>query len=216
VRAARQGWRHPAWVAVVAFVAFVAVLGTASCTTNVCPPPSVAVSTPTPSVAPSTAASPSGSPGPTSPVALDPSLLAVLPESVDGIAVVESPEAETAALADPELATVGSALVAGLAVDATSGDFVFAAVVRLLPGVMDDGVFRDWRDSYDEGACSQASGVAGNAQAEIDGRTVYIGTCNGGARTYHVWLEAQGLIVSASAAGDHRLGEKLMENLRVP
>jgi hypothetical protein len=194
----------------------VVAFAVASCTTNGSPSPSTAVPTPTPTVAPSLAASPSGSPGATSPVALDPSLLSVLPESVDGIPVVESPEAETAALSDAELATVGSAMVAGIAVDAASGNFVFAAVVRLIPGVMDEGVFRDWRDSYDEGACSQASGVAGNAQAEIDGRTVYIGTCTGGARTYHVWLEAQGLIVSASAVGERRLGEKLMENLRVP
>ena len=195
---------------------FVAALTLASCAPTVSPSPSAAVPSPTVTVTPTAAPSPSGSPGPTSPVALDPALLAVLPESVDGIAIVESPDAETAALADPELASVGSALAAGIAVDATSGDFVFAVVVRLVPGVMDDGAFRDWRDSYDVGACSQASGVAGNAQAEIDGRTVYIGTCTGGARTYHVWLEAQGLIVSASAAGDRRLGEKLMENLRVP
>ena len=196
----------------------IAAMAIAACGTSATSSPSAAS---TPSVAPTTTVvtpgtSATGSAGPTSPVAIDPSLLDILPEAVDGLAVVESPEAEAAALADPELASVGTALVAGIAVDLPTGAFVFAAVVRLIPGVMDEGTFRDWRDSFDEGACSQASGIAGNAQAEIDGRTVYIGTCAGGARTYHVWLEAQGIIVSASAVGERRLGEKLMENLRVP
>ncbi|MBI3746126.1 MAG: hypothetical protein HY264_06305 [Chloroflexi bacterium] len=163
-------------------------------------------------------APPAASPTPalTSAVALDPALLAVLPPSVAGFAIAESAEAEAAARADPQLAVVGSAMVAGIAVDAASGEFVYAVVVRLRPGAMSDGVFRGWRDSYDEGACSQANGVAGNAQTEIDGRTVYIGTCAGGVRTYHVWIEDKGLLVSASAVGDRRFGELLMNALRVP
>ena len=156
----------------------------------------------------------SGSPTATPAVALDPSLLGVLPASVSGFAVVESPEAETAALGDPQLAKVGTAMVAGIAVDATVGEFVYAVVVRLRPGTMTDAVFRDWRDSYDQGACSQASGVSGNAQTQIDGRTVYIGTCTGGVRTYHVWIPERQLLVSASSVGDRRFGETLMENLR--
>jgi hypothetical protein len=147
-------------------------------------------------------------------VAIDPSLLAVLPESVDGLPVTESPEAEAASVADPQLEAVASALAAGIAVEATSGEFAFAVVVRLLPGAMTDDTFRDWRDSYDEGACSQADGVAGHAETEIGGRTVYIGTCAGGLRTYHVWLEAQDLLVSVSAVGERRLGEHLVGNLR--
>ena len=159
---------------------------------------------------------PTGTPDATSSlaVAIDPSLLAILPATVDGIEMVESPEAEIAALAGPELATVGSAMAAGIAVDATTGQFVYAVVVRLEPGAMDDSVFRDWRDSYDEGACSQAAGVTGKAEAQIAGRTVYIGSCSGGVLTYHVWLVDQGMLISASAVGDRRLGETLMENLR--
>ena len=148
------------------------------------------------------------------PVAIDPSLLAILPATVDGIGLIESPEAEIAALAGPELAAVGSAMAAGIAVDTTTGQFVYAVVVLLEPGAMDDAVFRDWRDSYDEGACSQAGGVTGNAEAQIGGRTVFIGSCSGGVRTYHVWLVDRGVLISASAAGDRRLGELLMENLR--
>ncbi len=149
-----------------------------------------------------------------SPVAIDPSLLAILPATVYGIELIESPEAEIAALAGPELAAVGSAMAAGIAVDSTTGQFVYAVVVRLEPGAMDDAVFRDWRDSYDEGACSQAAGVVGNAEAQIAGRTVYIGSCSGGVLTYHVWLLEPGILISASAVGERRLGERLMENLR--
>lgn len=158
----------------------------------------------------------SSTPGTTPAVELDPSLLAVLPSTIAGFAMAESPEAEAAAREDPQLAVVGSAMVAGIAVDASAGEFVYAVVVRLKAGAMNDAVFRDWRDSYDQGACSQANGVAGNAQTEIDGRTVYIGTCGGGVRTYHVWIEDKGLLVSASSVGDRRLGELLMNSLRVP
>ncbi len=148
-------------------------------------------------------------------VVVDPSLLAILPSSVDGLAMTESADGEAEALKDPNLPKVASAVTSGLAIDTVSGDFVYAVVVRLLPGAMTDASYRDWRDSYDEGACSQADGVVGHAEATIGGRTVYIATCGGGVRTYHVWLEAQGVVISASAVGDQRrLGEKLVEGLR--
>jgi hypothetical protein len=188
-----------------------AVLLAACSPTNTTPQPTAIVK-PTPVVT----LGPSETPVPTSGVVIDSRLLDVLPVTVEGLAVSENPEGETSALGDPQLALVGSSIAAGLAVDQASGDFVYAVVVRLLPGAMDDGVFRDWRDSYDEGACSQASGVAGNAEAQIDGRTVYIGTCTGGVRTYHVWLEPQETLISASAVGNRRFGELLMQNLRVP
>lgn len=148
-------------------------------------------------------------------VVVDPSLLGVLPRTVDGIAMVESAEGESAALQDPNLTKVASAVASGLAIDAATGEFVYVFVVRLMPGALDDTGYRDWRDSYDEGACSQASGVAGHAETTIQGRTVYIGTCTGGVRTYHVRLDGPGILVSASAVGEQRrLGEKLVEGLR--
>ena len=177
--------------------------------------------TPTPSVTPAATTSPAASEPSTAPtsnaagVVVDPELLDVLPADVDGLAIVESPEAEAEALGDPNLGEITAALAAGLAIDAGSGEFVYAAVVRLRAGAMSDARFRDCRDSYDEGACSQAGGVVGHAEADIAGRTVYIGTCAGGVRTYHVWLMEQRLLVSASAFGEERrLGEKLVEGLR--
>ena len=146
---------------------------------------------------------------------VDATLLAVLPAAVDGLPVNESPEGEDAALADPILPQVASEIASGLAIDAATGDFVYVVVVRLLPGGFDDATFRDWRDTYDIGACSQAGGVAGKAEATIGGRHVFIGTCAGGVRTYHVRLVERGLLISLSAVGDQRrLGELLLKGLR--
>jgi hypothetical protein len=147
-------------------------------------------------------------------VAIDPSLLEILPANVDGLEVVENPDGEAAARGDPLLAKVGSAIAAGFAIDPASGDFVYAIVIRLLPNTMDAASFADFRATFDEGACSQADGLARSAETGIGGRTVYIGTCAGGLRTYHVWLDDRGVLISASAVGARRLGELLVENLR--
>lgn len=173
----------------------------------------------TPTGAPSPVASPSAlsvvTPSDSRPAGLvDPSLLRVLPAAVDGIPIAESIDTEPSAIGDSAFLAVGSALAAGLAIDPESGEFVYAVVVRLKAGTLGDAAFRDWRDSFDAGACSQAGGVVGNAEASIGGRTVYIGTCSGGLHTYHVLLAGRGLLISASAVGPGRLGERLVENLR--
>lgn len=194
-----------------------AVIVVAACVAAACAP--VATSPP-PSIGetiPPTAPATPGPPAtlvPTSGVVIDSTLLEILPESVDGLDLVESPDAEAAALGDPQLEAVAASIAAGIAVDPATGEFAYAIVVRLLPGSLDGASFRDWRDSFDEGACSQADGVQGHAETEIGGFTVYIGTCVGGLRTYHVWLETRQVLISVSAAGERRLGEHLVENLR--
>jgi hypothetical protein len=155
-------------------------------------------------------------PDETTPVELDPTLLAFLPSTVGGVAVTESADEATQALADPSLGKIGSAVDAAVAVDTGTGNLVYAWVVRLRPGQFTDAIYRQWRDSYDEGACANAGGVVGRAEATIDGRTVSITSCTASVRTYHVWLEQAGILISASAIGDGRFGEVLMDNLRVP
>jgi len=155
-------------------------------------------------------------PDETSPVALDPTVLAFLPESVAGTPVTESVDEATQALADASLPTIASAVDAGVAVDAGNGNLVYAWVVRVRHDKFSDVVYGQWRDSYDEGACSGAGGVVRRAEATIAGRTVYITSCVQGLRTYHVWLKDQGILISASAIGDGKFGELLMANLRVP
>src|SRR6185295_4476198 len=152
----------------------------------------------------------------TSAVTLDPTLLALLPETVNGIPVTESVDEATQALDDPSLPKIATSMDAAVAVDLGTGNLVYAWVVRLRPDKLTDEIYRQWRDSYDEGACSGAGGVTGNAEATIDARTVYITSCVQGLRTYHAWLKDQGILISASATGDARFGELLMDNLRVP
>ena len=100
-----------------------------------------------------------------------------------------------------------------MAVDTTSQDLVYALVVRLKPGALSDEGFRNWRDLYDTGACA-GSPVTGHAEATISDRTVFIGTCANGLRTYHAWIRTRNLLISASSIGQRQLGEVLMTNLR--
>lgn len=179
---------------------------------------------PDPSADPSAAASPAP-PSPTSPsptiaepskdaaFPVDPALLAVFPDSVEGLEIAPSPEGE-ASLQNPDVARIATRGEAVIAVDPATGDFVYAVILEIRPGRFDEAGFRDWRDSFDEGACSQAGGVVGNAEAEIGGHPTYIGTCAGGLHTYHTWLAEPGLLVSASAVGPARLGEGLIAGLR--
>jgi hypothetical protein len=192
----------------------------AACGASASPVPS---SSATSSALPSVAAEPSvATPGDrpsaavSSPIPWDDALIGILPPNVDGLVV--APDRETAAslAGDPELAAVARGLVYALAVDPTTDAFALASVVRFEPGVLDDGFYRDWRDSFDEGACSQAGGVAGNAQAEIAGRPTFIGTCAGGLHTYHVAMPEDGIVVSVSSFGEPALGELVIAGLRDP
>lgn len=150
-----------------------------------------------------------------SPVVLDPTLLAVLPESIDGIPVTESVDEAALALTDPALPRIATALDVGVAVDTANANLVSAHVVKLRPEAFTDATFGQWRDSYDEGACAGAGGIVGRAEATIDERTIYVTSCVAGQRTYHVWLQELDILISASSIGEGRFGEKLMDNLRV-
>ena len=148
------------------------------------------------------------------PLVIDPALLAILPESVDGVAVEEDVDEGAVALSDPALPRIASALDAAVAVN--GDNLVLAWVVRLRPDRFTVDAFRQWRDSYDEGACTAAGGVVGHAEAEIGGRTAFVTSCAGALHTYHVWLEEQDILISASSLGQARFGEQLLAGLRVP
>ena len=174
--------------------------------------------TATETAAPPETVGPPPSPTPddgTSPLAIDPALLAVLPPDVAGVPIAESLDEATLALGNAVLQRVASAVDAAVAVDAGTGNLVYALVVRLRPNALGEAGFRDWRDSYDEGACAAAGLDIGHGQAEIDNRVVYIGTCQGGIVTYHVLLDAQGILISSWSLGEGRFGELLVSDLRV-
>ena len=147
---------------------------------------------------------------------IDPTLLEFLPAQIGGIPVTEALDEAALALADPALPRIATALDVGLALDEASGNLVTAHVVRLREGAFDDATYRQWRDSYDEGACAAAGGVLGRAEAPIDERTVFVTSCVQQLRTYHVWIQdgapAHLGLVGRRAA---RFGEQLMLGLRV-
>jgi hypothetical protein len=159
-------------------------------------------------------ASPSSRPtsSPAAAVLLDQSLLGILPPDVDGIPVAAEPDSFAQAAADPDFVRNVASAVFAVVVD--GADLASGVVARLRPGRYSETLFRDWRDSYNEGACAQAGGVARNAQADMDGRTVYIASCAGGLRVYHAYLPERGTIVSLFSTGDRRFGERLMSDLR--
>jgi hypothetical protein len=178
------------------------------------PPPTLAATEAvSPGLPSAVASTPGATPGATGPGAVeDPSLIAVLPADVDGNPVVLESQAFTEAMSDRSFAVNVESAAFGVVV---SGDDLASAVVaKPVDGVFSEAWFRDWRDSYNEGACERAGGVARNAEAELGGRTVYIGTCAEDLRTYHAWLEDRGLLVSAFSVGESRFGERLMAGLR--
>lgn len=196
----------------VGSLALVAIVGgvVAACSIQVVPV------TPSPGASSTSAPLLTIGPPPTAatPVAIDPTLLSVLPKDVGGVPVVESPDAEQDIRDDLTLPTIGSAAVGAVAVDTATSNLVYALVVRLRPDALNESRFGDWRDSYDIGACAGVSQVVGHLQTQIDGRQVYIGTCASGLRTYHVWIPDKALLVSASATGDRTFGAVLMDNLQ--
>ncbi len=196
-------------------LAVVAALALAACSGSATPAPSNAPASQAP------AASASGprlgaTAGPASgaKAAIDETLLKYLPAAVGSLTVSYSAEATQGVVGDAGLVTNAIAVAYGIAADSTSGDFVVAAVVRLKDGVFSDSFYRSWRGTYDTGACVQAGGIAGNAEAQIGGRTVSIGTCAGGAHTYHVYLDKLNVLISATSVGSKRFGEQLMGTLR--
>jgi hypothetical protein len=151
-------------------------------------------------------------------IAVDPSLLSILPADVGGAPMLPAPETATNIALDPSLTVSVEAIAVALAVSPGSSgsagaeDLVIASVVRLRPDVFDDGFFRDWRETYDAAACEPAGGVQGNAESEIDGRQVFIGSCANGALTYHLRY-GEDVIVSLTSLGEGRFGELVVKNL---
>jgi hypothetical protein len=182
-----------------------------SVTTSLAP---AATSQRSPSPPPSEPSSGPASPG--AGVQVDPALLDVAPNPVDGVALTFDPETSASIAADPAVAAEAASLAVGLAVGpGASGadDLAIVNVIQLRDPALDEAWFRGWRDTYDEGACGQAGGVVRHAETQIGGGTVYIGSCDGGALTYHTRLTSAGIVVSVTGVGSRRLGEKVMSGL---
>lgn len=188
------------------------------------PPGASAPASPTPAPSDSGSSAPSsqaaGSAGASAgpPVVSEPDLLAVIPvASRVGIEVTYDPDTTARVGADPGLAKDAAGLAIALVrvsgASADSGDVAVVSIVRLRDPKVDDAWFRAWRDSYDEAACAQAGGVVRHAEATIGGHTVFVGSCAGGAFTYHVRVRQGTIVVSVTSVGTARLGETVVARL---
>ncbi len=211
-------WAGPAILAVLAAAMLAGCAGPSPtptpAATGASSPPAATATLALPGSASPTAPTASGGPtaAASASVPIDPTLMAILPSTLGAIPVIVVPD--PSGTDDPGLVSTVDRMVEAEAIDPSTGEFAYASVIVLRPGIFDDGFYRSWRDSFDAGACSQAGGVAGHAQATLGGRTTYIGRCGGGVITYHVRLDEQDAIVSVSSLGDSRLGEQLVRGLR--
>jgi len=145
---------------------------------------------------------------------IDPTLLAVLPTSVNGLAVTEFPEAETNAVTDPDLGRNVARVATAFVGDAAGTNWAYTSVVDVRPAARSDAFYRDWQESFDASACQQAGGVTGHTTITIATRSVERTACGGGVRTYHVRIVSTGLLISISDLGPANFAEVELAALR--
>ncbi len=141
-------------------------------------------------------------------------LLAVLPPTIDGQAISEMPDIEANLATDPDLAANAASLAVALGINSATGDFAYVAVVELKPLVFSNAWFASWRASYDESACSQSSGLGSTSTTTVGGRQVFVGSCAGGATTYHLHLPGPDRVISITSVGTARYGLLVLDGLK--
>ncbi len=144
-------------------------------------------------------------------------LLGILPGEVQGQPLRFDDETAAQIAASGDLAADIEAIAVGLYIQpgsSSADDLAIVNVVRLRPGVFSDAWFRSWQSTYDIGACEVAGGVEpGAAVSEIGGHETHIGSCSGGVHTYHVHLPSPDRVISITAAGKGRFGERVVAGL---
>ena len=194
-------------------IALAMIVAAAGC---IPPRPSQSPSTPPPTAMPT--ASPAASASAAAGVIVDPTLLELLPEAIDGVPVTADVESAADIAAEGSIAPFVSAIALATAFGpvATEGlsDYAVVTVARLRPGTFSDLFFRGWRDTFDAGVCEQAGGVeTGSAETEIGGHRTFVGSCVGGVHTYHLYLAASDAIVSMQGVGPGRFAERIVAGI---
>ena len=206
----------------VGLAAIAAVTILAGCGSPVSPPvaPSSAASAsvaPTPSSQPGGSGEPSSPQGSASTAAADPDLFEVLPATDDILTLTYDPVTTAGIAADPALDPAVDAIATGLYLlkGAAEGapDFAIVNVVHLRDPSLGDNWYQSWRETYDEGACGQAGGVIRRAETTIGDVTVHVGSCAGGVFTYHVRLNEGNVILSMTSVGPARIGQTVTERM---
>ena len=210
----------PIRAATLAITAVIAACGSPSpspsASASVSPVIPAGPSAPSSSAPASGAATGSGAPA-TAGAAADPSLLSVVGADAAGVTLTFDPATTATEVADPTLdpniAALATGIVAAGGASTDPTDLVIVNVVRLRDAGVDADWFRGWRDSYDDAACQRAGGVSGHAEANMAGHDVFIGSCSGGAFTYHTRLRDGSVVVSLTSIGPGRVGERLLDHL---
>jgi hypothetical protein len=178
------------------------------------PPASLSSANATP---PARSSAPSG---PAASAESDPGLFAIIGgDSGEGLDFRFDADTTASVGSDPGVARDAAGIAIGLFTitgQQPVADFAIVSIVHLRDSAADEAWYRSYRDSYDVAACAQAGGVTGHAESTIDGHRVFIGSCAGGALTYHVRVRDGSLVVSITAVGSKRLGERLVADVDRP
>jgi hypothetical protein len=173
--------------------------------------PATVVVSPAPSASPASVGPSSSAPAGSS-IESDPGLFAAIGGDAGALTFQYDPDTTAQVAADPGLAGNVGGLAIGLYTipgQLPIADFAIVSVLHLRDPSVGPDWFRSYRDTYDAAACAQAGGIDRHSETTIGTNDVFIGACAGGAFTYHVRLEARGIVVSITAAGPARLGERI-------
>lgn len=208
----RGTWTALLWASVVGVAAAACIPPRPS------PSQSIPSATAVPTASAAASASPAAAASQAAGVIVDPALLDVLPDTIDGVPVTADLETAADIAAEGSIAPFVSAIALATAFGPVAtdelADYAVVTVARLHPGTFSDLFFRGWRDTFDAGVCEQAGGVEpGTAETEIGGHRTFVGTCVGGVHTYHLYLPANDLIVSMQGVGPGRFAERIIAGI---
>jgi hypothetical protein len=149
----------------------------------------------------------------------DPGLFALIGGDASELDFRYDPDTTGTVGADPGVAADATGIAIGLYTvrgQQPIQDYGIVSILQLRDPSRDGEWFRSYRDSYDESACAQAGGIARHSQTVLNGHTVFIGGCAGGAFTYHVRVRENALVVSITSVGPADLGVRLMGDVDRP
>jgi hypothetical protein len=143
-------------------------------------------------------------------LAIDPSLLAKLPQSVGAVSLVEDAASEAGALDNADLANTFDRYAAAQLGELGDSDWVAISIGHFKTANQYSDLYAAWVDQYDTGACSHAGAVSGTSQPTIGFFLVDAATCNGGVNVYSLQL-GDGYVASMFELGPRHLGQMLIE-----
>jgi hypothetical protein len=143
---------------------------------------------------------------------IDPALLKRIPSTVDAYPIVEDPDSESIYLDDPDLAKSFDRYAAARVGQIGDDNWLALAIGHFKAGVTTADAYPAWADQQAADDCSQANGVAGTTQEQINFWLVDESTCAGGPIVYSLPL-GNGVVLAMLSFGPRDLGRKLIDSL---